>query len=153
MSVLGTNGVFAVELYMKFLMVVASYNSSTFSGKHDRGHNLDRLYKSLKKSYPIMVSELETKYQSTKYGSGDNLQNFLKGVRDQFEKWRYSYDSGVLNINLNKLSDLLNILEDYSRDKFRKISFDLVDNAPKPQTDSQSMSINNINDIKSNFFI
>ncbi|GEM_PF-3411431 len=64
-----------------------------------------------------MINDLEETYLKPKYSNGETLKEYLKGVKRQFEEWRYSYDYKMLNINLNKLSDLLNILENYASKK------------------------------------
>ena len=43
MSVLGTNGCFALELYLKFMMVINSFDVNNLSGNHIKGHKLDEL--------------------------------------------------------------------------------------------------------------
>ena len=148
MSVLGTNGCFAVELYLKFLMVIDSFDISTLSGTHPKGHSLDLLYDYLKNQNVNFVNDLELEYSKSQYKSTNtNLKDFLTGIRDYFIDWRYSYDSGVLNVNLNTLSDVLNILEDYSIKKFLGVSEELAKN-PVSNPDEQTMTISNFDDVK-----
>ena len=148
MSVLGTNGCFAVELYLKFLMVIDSFDASTLSGTHPKGHSLDFLYDQLKVQNATFISELESKYNKSKYTHNKaSLKDFLTSIRDYFIDWRYSYDSGVLNVNLNTLSDVLNMLEDYSMKKFLAISEELAKH-PVSTSDEQTMTISNLDDIR-----
>lgn len=153
MSVLGTNGVFSIELYLKLLMVISTYDSRTFSGRHVRGHDLKQLYETLENINQAMINELEDTYSKSKYSNGETLKEFLKGVKRQFEEWRYSYHYKKLNINLNKLSDLLNILEDYASKKILPVANDLSINAPQPKGNNQTMNMPNDRDIKSNHFL
>ena len=148
MSVLGTNGCFSIELYLKFLMVISSFNNRTLSGTHIKGHSLDDLYKELNRKKSNYVLELEDLYKQTKHKNSNNtLQDFLSGIHDHFTDWRYSYDSGTLNVNLNTLSDVLNLLEEYSNKKFLDVSSILAQH-PVTQSDDQTMSIDDFNDIK-----
>ena len=148
MSVLGTNGCFAVELYLKFLMVIESFDATTLSGTHPKGHSLDLLYDYLKNQNVNFVNDLELEYSKSQYKSTNtNLKDFLTGIRDYFIDWRYSYDSGVLNVNLNTLSDVLNILEDYSIKKFLGVSEELAKH-PVSNPDEQTMTISNFDDVK-----
>lgn len=145
MSVLGTNGCFALELYIKFLMVIGSFNASSNSGDHLKGHSLDVLYDNLKNRNATMIAYLESLYSTSKYKhSFATLRDFLASIRDYFIDWRYSYDSGTLNVNLNTLSDVLNIFEEYSLNKFIPVS-ELI--AIASANDGQSMSIDNFDDI------
>ena len=146
MSVLGTNGCFAIELYLKFIMVIDSFNTSTGSGDHLRRHSLDILYDYLKNQNSSIISDLESLYSSTTHKHSFNtLRDFLASIRDYFIDWRYSYDSGALNVNLNTLSDVLNIFEDYSLKKFKSISGLITISSA---SDGQSMSIDDFDDIK-----
>ena len=150
MSVLGTNGCFAVELYLKFLMVIDSFDASTLSGTHAKGHSLDFLYDQLKVQNATFIAELESEYSESKYKHDkSSLKDFLTSIRDYFIDWRYSYDSGVLNVNLNTLSDVLNMLEDYSMKKFLEVSEELAKH-PVSIPDEQTMTISNFDDIKKN---
>lgn len=146
MSVLGTNGCFSVELYLKFLMVIDSFDPNTLTGNHVKGHALDDLFKELDKRNHTMVSEIKTEFSNRRYSNG-TLIEFLTKIRDYFVDWRYSYDFGALNINLNTLSDLLNVLEKYSIKKFLPVSEVLAANGTATD-DNQSMSISNFDDIK-----
>lgn len=148
MSVLGTNGCFAVELYLKFLMVIDSFDASTLSGTHAKGHSLDFLYDQLKVQNATFITELESEYSESKYNHDKaSLKDFLTSIRDYFIDWRYSYDSGVLNVNLNTLSDVLNMLEDYSMKKFLGVS-EVLAKHPVSNPDEQTMTISNFNDIR-----
>ena len=152
MSVIGTNGVFAIELYLKFLITVSTYDEKTFSGKHAKGHDLKKLYSDLKHINPKIVDKLESQYSNSSYAKKESFEKFLKSIKWQFEKWRYSYDSGELSINLNKLSDVLNILEHISIGEYTPVADDLAKNAPIPKNDNQSMTIQSDANIKSDFF-
>lgn len=153
MSPIGTNGVFAIELYLKFLMVVKSYDKTSFSGNHIKGHDLDLLLAELDRRDKNLVNILRDEFRNSKYCKNQSLDDFLSSIKKQFEEWRYSYDKGQLNINLNTLSDLLNILETVSTNEFRIVSEHLANNAPHPTDDKQTMNFNNLNDIKSIHFI
>ena len=144
MAVLGSASCFSIELYLKFLAVIASFNTSSHSGYHFTGHCLDKLYINLKEIDSNYTDELETLFSHSKYNEGQGLFDFLKGIREQFLDWRYVYDSGSLTVNLNTLSDVLNILERYSSKKFIPISKYIRSGSSV----EQSMSIVNFDDIK-----
>jgi hypothetical protein len=153
MSVLGTNGVFSIELNFKLLMVISIYDSRIFSGKHVKGHDLKQLYKALENINPTMINDFEIEYSKTIYANGESLKEFLKGVKRQFEEWRYFYDYKKLKINLNELSDLLNILEDYASKKILLVAVDLAINVPKLKGNNQIIDIPNERDVKSEHFL
>ena len=148
MSVLGTNGCFALELYLKFMMVITSFDASTLSGNHIKGHKLDELYNALNDRNNSYILELEKEQSNKKYNhSFKTLKDFLSGIKDHFIDWRYSYDSGSLNINLNILSDVLNIFEKFTNEKYLRVSEILARNGIS-FNDNQTMSIYNFDDIK-----
>lgn len=148
MSVLGTNGCFALELYLKFMMVINSFDDNTLSGNHITGHKLDELYNALDNQNNSYIQELEEEYSNTKYNySFKTLKDFLCSIKDYFIDWRYSYDSGSLNINLNILSDVLNIFEKFTNEKYLSVSKILAQNEISIN-DDQTMSIDNFDDIK-----
>lgn len=148
MSVLGTNGCFSVELYLKFLLVEASFSHTTISGTHIATHDLYLLYDALDKSATTYVADLEKEYSKIKYkDSYPTLKDFLKGIREYFIEWRYAYDKGVLNINLNTLSDVLNFMEKYSMAKFSPIA-DVLANNPPSTVDAQTMTLSSPDDIE-----
>ena len=148
MSVLGTNGCFSIELYLKFLMVISSFDSQLLSGKHDFGHKLGELYDSLKTQNSSLTNELESKYVLSKHKHQYNtLGDFLNSINDYFVDWRYFYDKGALSVNLNTLSDVLNIFEDFSNEKFLPVS-EVLSHHPSSNSDDQSMSIDNSDEIK-----
>lgn len=148
MSVLGTNGCFALELYLKFLTVEASFNSENLSGTHLKIHKLDELYDELTRVNYDYIQDLENNYSNIKYkGRWLTLKDFLSSIGDYFVDWRYAYDKGMLNINLNTLSSVLNFMEEYSMGKFRPIADILAKNQPLT-SDNQTMSISNFDDIQ-----
>lgn len=148
MSVLGTDGCFAVELYLKFLSVEASFSHTTISGTHIATHDLYLLYDALDKTATTYVADLETEYSKIKYkDSYPTLKDFLKGIREYFIEWRYAYDKGVLNINLNTLSDVLNFMEKYSMEKYLPIANVLANN-PSSTVDAQTMTLSSSDDIE-----
>ena len=148
MSVLGTNGCFALELYLKFMMVIDSFNVNTLSGNHIKGHKLDELYNALDNQNHSYIQELEKEYSNSKYTCFfKTLKDFLTSIIDYFIDWRYSYDSGSLNINLNLLSDVLNIFEKFTNDKYLSVSEILAQNGIS-FNDDQTMSIYDFDDIK-----
>ena len=144
MAVLGSASCFSIELYLKFLAVIASFNTISHSGYHFRGHCLDELYINLKEIDSNYTDELETLFSHSKYNEGQGLFDFLKSIREQFLDWRYVYDSGNLTVNLNTLSDLLNILEKYSSEKYIPISKHIR----LGSSVEQSMFIDNFDDVK-----
>lgn len=71
----------------------------------------------------------------------------MAGIKNYFIDWRYSYDKGPLNVNLNTLTDVLNYMEDYSLKKYLPVSQILAQHQVST-SDDQTMSINNFGDIK-----
>ena len=139
---------FFIELYFKFLMVIDSFNHATLSGTHFKGHSLDDLYDQLNRQNSRYISDLEAEYNKSEYKHQyATLKDFLSSIRDYFIDWRYAYDSGTLNVNLNTLSDVLNLLEEYSLNQYRPVSEILAQNSVS-QPDGQTMSIDNFDDIK-----
>ncbi len=119
LSAIATNGCFALELYFKFLIVLADYNEEKDLGKHNYEHTFLRLYTELSKVDQTYINDLEELYQKTNHKHEyDTLIDFLKSINDYFQQWRYSYDSGELRLNLNALADVLNIMDAYSTDKW-----------------------------------
>ena len=148
MSVLGTNGCFSIELYLKFLMVIDSFDNQLLSGKHETGHKLGELYSALKIQNSSLTNEMEHKYALSKHKHQYNtLGVFLNSINEYFIDWRYSYDKGALSVNLNTLSDVLNIFEDFSNKKFLPVSV-VLSQHPSSNFDDQSMSIDSFDDIK-----
>lgn len=148
MSVLGTNGCFSIELYLKFLMAIDSFDEQTLSGKHKLGHKLGELYDALRKQNSSWVNELEQKYNLSKHKHQyKSLGDFLNSINDYFVDWRYSYDKGALNVNLNTLSDVLNFFKEFSIKKYSKVA-EVLAQHPVSNPDNQSMSIDSIDEIK-----
>lgn len=147
MAVLGTNGSFAIELYLKFLSVIASYDFTTHQGKHIKEHKLGDLYDDLQSKNQSFITDLENEFSHSKYNNGKTLKEFLDSINEYFVEWRYAYSEGELGMNLNTLSDTLRILEDYSTQKFFRVSQDLanigIGNIPE-----QTMSYSNSDEIK-----
>ncbi len=147
MAVLGTNGCFAIELYLKFLMVIDSFDSQTLSGKYVFGHKLGKLYDSLKEQNNDLISELEDKYTLIKHKHQyDTLKDFLHSISNHFTDWRYCYEKGALNVNLNTLSDVLNLMEGFTKSKYEPISKELKKQF-STSDNQQSMGIDNIDEI------
>ena len=144
MAVLGSVACSSIELYLKFLAVIASFNTCSHSGYHFRGHFLDELYTGIKGIDSNYTDDLETLFSHSKYNKGQSLFDFLKEIREQFLDWRYVYDKGNLTVNLNTLSDLLNILEKYSSEKYIPISKHIR----LGSSVEQSMFIDNFDDVK-----
>ena len=91
---------------------------------------------------------MEKEYSKIKYKDiYPTLKDFLKGIREHFIEWRYAYDKGELNINLNTLSDVLNFMEKYSMEKFLPIANTLANN-PSSTDDGQTMTISSFDDIE-----
>jgi hypothetical protein len=140
MSVLGTIGAFAVELYLKLLHTIATFDEKSKSGNHPAGrdgHNLWFIYNEIRSSNSDYTDKLEEIFAKSKL-SRETMEAFLQGIKENFIEWRYSYDKGNLNVNLNVLSDTLNILKSFSEEKFRCIADKLGDIT---EDESQTMTI------------
>ena len=146
MSVMATNGCFSIELYLKFLMVLSTFDNTTFKGYHCKGHKLEKLHDYLSQKNQSLVNELNKEYSSSKFAIG-SFRDFLKNISKYFEQWRYAYDNGSLSMNLNLLSDILNILNECSEKVFNPISKILATGAPQPQNDNQILFYSNEDDI------
>lgn len=148
MAVIGVNGCFAIELYLKFLSVEATFDDCRVFGKHKIGHKLDDLYDDLSSADPTYILELEKGFSHSAYkGSFKTLKDFFSSINKYFEKWRYAYESGALNFNLNTMSDVLNLLDKYSMEKYIPIADVIVKNAA-PVADNQTLDVFNFEDIK-----
>ena len=144
---MGTIGTFAIELYLKLLSVIKTFDKSTLQGNHPFGHDLGELYKSIKDEYG---KELEDKYLRSKYiDKNKSLENYLIEVGKAFESWRYSYTKSKLEMNLNIISDLLLIFDEYTDVKFNDISKALAKKGINnfPDNSMQMLNIDDINDI------
>lgn len=150
MSVLGTTGSFAIELYLKLLMVVASFDCTTNTGEHIRGHKLDELYDGLQSINPSFITDLEKDFQKSNYSFSSSLKAFLTSIKENFIDWRYCYDKGTLNVNLNTMCDTINILSNYSAKKFLPVAEQLATSGISTQSDGQSMTISCFEDIRKN---
>lgn len=148
MAVIGVNGCFAIELYLKFLSVEATFDDCRVSGEHKIGHKLDDLYDDLSSADPTYISDLEKVFSHSAYkGCFKTLKDFFSSINEYFVKWRYAYESGALNFNLNTMSDVLNLLDKYSMEKYIPIADVIVKNAA-PVADNQTLAIFNSDDIK-----
>lgn len=148
MAVIAVNGCFSIELYLKFLSVEATFDDCLVSGKHMTGHKLDELYDDLSSINPTYISDLENLFSCSSYkGCFKTLKEFLSSIKEYFVKWRYAYSSSAMNFNLNTMSDVINFLNDYSKEKYRRIA-DVIANNVAPVVDNQTMSIFNLDDIK-----
>jgi len=150
MSLLATTSCFAVELYLKFLMVINSFDEKRNYGYHCRGHELDELYSQLNKYYPDTIIELENEYSKSHYkGNNNTLLDFLKSIKKHFVNWRYAYESGSLDMNLNTMSDTLNMLNKFATKKYNPIADKLSAVIPSGAfKDKQSMIMNDYENIK-----
>jgi len=93
-----TNMVFSLELFIKCLLVV--------EGKNPRHiHNIYKLYEELseKTKNSLFIKASERK-------EGESL---LQEIANAFEDWRYSYEKSFLEINLEKMDEVIKIFRDY----------------------------------------
>lgn len=112
------------------------------------GIDRDLVYDDLSSTNPTYISDLENLFSRSPYkGCFKTLKEFLSSINEYFVKWRYAYASGALNFNLNTMSDVINLLDDYSMGKYRRIA-DVIANNVAPVADNQTMSISNFDDIK-----
>lgn len=152
LSVLVTNGCFAVELYFKFLTVLSNFDKEKCSGKFYKGHDLAELYELLPKT-TTYKEDLNNLYQHTKYKRNMlTLKEFLESIRLYFESWRYSFSGSKLRLFLNPLSDLLNILEEYSESKAKPIIPNIKDLEFKNYKDQQIIIDGDFNSIEMKIF-
>ena len=150
------NGCFAVELFLKFLIVAASYQSSTQGGQHSYGHSLDELYDNLKNENQSYTNDLELFFCLSKYKLNfSSLRDFLSSISNYFEQWRYFYSSDVLEINLNTLWDVLQILDAYSLKCSICVTDDLSNYGADCQVTIEKQTISHINgdDLKKTDFL
>lgn len=115
---IATNGLFALELYLK-LIYACDYWEKTQRSKeiplnetqYPKGHKLEKLLNQLeKKSKKTIFNKVSNEISSNEFS------DFFKKFSDDFIKWRYSFeynetmkgDFYSLNIILNALSDYCN---------------------------------------------
>lgn len=126
MSVLGTIGCLSIELYLKFLSVILSFNDSKKEGVHIKCHSLDKLFEDIAIHYPQKANEIlnyiDKFYSKTPF----NFIDFLDSIKEGFIDWRYAYSKGDLHYNLNHLSSVINALESVSNDLYIPVSKSLV---------------------------
>ena len=152
MSVLGTIGCFSIELYIKFIMVILSFDYQKNEGKHIKCHCLDHLFDAITIRYPNEANEIVKKIHSRSNKKEFNFINFLKSIKDGFIDWRYSYSKGNLSCNLNDLSFVLNALETISNELFIPVSQSLSHNSSNKNSE-ECMIIDDINSIKCETFV
>ncbi len=141
LSVLATNGCFSLELYFKLLIVIANFSPINNSSEFYQEHHLSKLYDYLSEDNSTFTDELEKLFESVKFkNEKKNLKEFLNSIDNYFIDWRYSFEKDKLSINLNVLSDLLNLLEKYSEDKFRPV-FHILDQLEPRNYEEQNLII------------
>ena len=148
LSVMATNGCFSIELYLKLLCVISTFNSNSLNGNHKREHKLDELYNDLVINGSIFANELDIEYLKCRYKQHASFKDFLHSINLYFVDWRYSYDKDELLMNLNELSDVLNSLEKYSDCKIAPVMNTLINNGIKFIREEQVLVISDTRDIK-----
>lgn len=151
MSVLGTIGCFSIELYLKFLSVILSFNDSKKEGKHIKCHSLDKLFKDITNNYPKKANKILSDIHNWYDKKTFNLVKFFKSIKDGFIDWRYAYSSGALNYNLNDLSFVMNALETVSNELFIPVSRILA-SVNLNNKIQKYMDSNDLNSIKCDIF-
>ena len=151
MSVLGTIGCFSIELYLKFLSVILSFDDSKKEGKHIKCHSLDKLFEDITNNYPIKANKILSDIHNWYDKKTFNLVEFLSSIKDGFIDWRYAYSSGVLNCNLNDLSFVMNALESVSNDLYIPVSRSLA-SVNLNKKIQQYMTFDDINSIECEIF-
>ena len=142
MAVMATNGCLSIELYLKFLTVLATYQDSTNQGEHLKTHDLIILYNDLNQKGPTYISDIEKEYQSIQHkGTTGTFKDFCDSVKEYFIEWRYAHTASTLSLNLNTLSDVLNILDRYSENAFRSVSAKITKHPANWGTESMSIDL------------
>lgn len=151
MSVLGTIGCFSIELYLKFLSVIFSFNESEKEGVHIKCHSLDKLFNDIAIHYPKKTNEILSDIHNWYNKKQFDLVDFLKSIKDGFIDWRYAYSKGELHCNLNDLSFVMNALESVSNDLYIPVSRTLASTNFNEKI-QQYMTFDDINAIKCETF-
>lgn len=151
MSVLGTIGCFSIELYLKFLSVILSFNDSKKEGVHIKCHSLDKLFEDIAIHYPQKAAEILSDIHNWYSKTTFNLTRFLSSIKDGFIDWRYAYSKGALNCNLNDLSFVMNALESVSNDLYIPVSRSLA-SVNLNKKIQQYMTFDDINSIECEIF-
>ena len=147
LSVLGTIGAFAIELYLKLLHAIATFDEGDKKGLHYTAHNLKSLYGFVTKANAEFIKQLEEVYKNSFYKKdyNESVLSFCKSIQALFNEWRYSHEkTKPLNVNLNELSDVLKMLKCFTNEKFIHIS-ELID---RNQKLPQSITIVDWNSLK-----
>ena len=97
------NGLFAIELYLKALIVL---DNNEIPRQHDLTLLFDALSDSIKRD---LINKLPY------------IIEFISSQSNGFEKWRYSYEHDCLIIGLEKIKMVLNTLELYCSDKQKEL--------------------------------
>ena len=144
LSPLAVTGMFAIELFLKLLRVIDTFDPTLCQGQHLKTHDVKHLFDNLDDS---TQNELSKRFDSGKYTNGQSLINFLELTSTYFLDWRYAYTSNALSFNLNTMWDIICLLDDYSNDKYLAISNVLASNGLSALPD-QFISISNPDDIR-----
>lgn len=114
------NMAFACEIYLKTLLF---YNKISYI----KEHKMENLYALLPETYKeIIEQETLQRYGKTKDAFGFD---YIDGVSDAFQKWRYSFEFTHLRIEVDYIRMLCELLRDVccrdlfqmSWDKYRKM--------------------------------
>lgn len=151
MSVLGTIGCLSIELYLKFLSVILSFDDSKKEGSHIKSHSLDKLFNDISIHYPQQTKQILNDIHHWYDKKTFNFVEFLNSIKDGFIDWRYAYSKGELHCNLNDLSFVINVLESLSVDLYLPVSKSLSE-IILSKNNQQSMTFDDINSIKCETF-
>jgi hypothetical protein len=155
MSVLGTIGSFSIELYLKLICVIESFNISTCSGQFERTHDLSVLYTNIGNGNSVFGQQIDSNFNDLNTRIcpqvAQKMTDFLASIRASFLEWRYSFSSGDISTNLNLMSNAINALSEFINAQYISVA-DAISRSPNyPQgstTPSQTMSICNKSQIR-----
>lgn len=102
------NASFTCELYLKFIMMQESVNSSFVTG-----HDLHMLFSYISENAKAQISQ---EYTCNIKGT---LDDFLSEERFDFEKWRYAFEEGSNNVTkIYSLMTFMRVLKRYVDEKY-----------------------------------
>ncbi len=117
--VTATNGLFALELYLKLIYAFDYWelaqrcNGTPINEtRYPKGHKLDELFNELEKTSKNTILE-----KASSEISNDEVNDFFKNFNNDFAKWRYYFENtGVMKGDFYSLNIILNTVYDYCHD-------------------------------------
>lgn len=95
---------FAIELFMKFFLMLDKADQDDAAPKHDNGHNLRKLWDKIKPDYQCVIAGMLGNSTGTPLLNATERRialfvERLEGIGDTpFMQWRYIYESNAMSL-------------------------------------------------------